>query len=95
MGQAAKQGRPALAPLRAAPAFDPQFEDQLDQMLMGAERRGWRHWALAGSFVLWVVLPVALAAWYLFARAAPRLHVDDFFKMMMMMLVLEFGEVTV
>lgn len=72
MGQAAKQGRPALAPLRAAPAFDPQFEDQLDQMLMGAERQGWRHWVLAGSFVLWVVLPVALAAWYLFARAAPQ-----------------------
>ncbi|MEQ3748325.1 MAG: hypothetical protein ABNH26_03000 [Celeribacter sp.] len=37
-----------------------------------AARLRWRHWSLLGSLVVMVVLPVTLAAWYLWARAADQ-----------------------
>ena len=33
-----------------------------------------RHWGLAASFVLAVLLPLAASVWYLFARAADQYH---------------------
>lgn len=87
----ARQGAGAFAPLRAARdeavlegpvqneasplPFQPDFEDQLDQLLTPDKRaQGWalRHWALALSFGLWVLLPLVAASWYFYARAAPQ-----------------------
>mgnify|MGYP004226906087 FL=1 len=37
-----------------------------------AARLRWRHWSLLGSFAVLVLLPAALAAWYLWTRAADQ-----------------------
>jgi capsular polysaccharide transport system permease protein len=39
-----------------------------------------RHWAALGSFALIVLAPLAISAWYLFARAADQYHSDVAFS---------------
>lgn len=60
-------GAPAAAPAPApAPAPIPSVQSA------GPARARTRHWAVLVSFLLLVMVPTAVTAWYLWERAAPR-----------------------
>lgn len=53
--------QPVPAPAATVPSFPPAAQPA---------RLHTRHWILAGSFLVMVLLPLVVAAWYLYARAA-------------------------
>lgn len=61
--------QPAARPVPAAPVPPPT--EPVRPTVSVAHPRG-RHWLLLGSFLLIVVLPAALWAWYLWARASDQ-----------------------
>jgi capsular polysaccharide transport system permease protein len=81
-GPAARRHGPGSAVAKPAPARQPTAFPASRAPLPGAlpARFRFRHFVVAASFVLAVLLPLAASVWYLYARAADQYHSETAFS---------------